>query len=95
MPPRHGKVVASDESHLTRHLVINLAYCALCIGYLARAFGRCHEELQSVRRREGKADVSLALKALEVARTQLVSFSATCLMEVRKPHFFIYFFIHE
>lgn len=51
-------------------------------GYLAGAFSRCHDELQTLRRRAGKADVALAVQGLEVAKTQLVNFSATCLMEV-------------
>ncbi|CAM9621268.1 unnamed protein product [Scytosiphon promiscuus] len=51
------------------------------IGFLAGAFSRCQDELQSVRRRVGKADVALALKALEATKVQLVNFSATCLME--------------
>ncbi|CBN78076.1 conserved unknown protein [Ectocarpus siliculosus] len=54
------------------------------IGFLAGAFSRCQDELQSVRRRAGKSDVALALKGLEAARTQLINFSATCLMEACK-----------
>eukprot|EP00903_Cladosiphon_okamuranus_P021833 g20076.t1 len=51
------------------------------IGYLAGAFSRCHGELQTLRRRVGTTDVALAVQGLEVAKTQLVNFSATCLME--------------
>lgn len=60
-------------------------YCFLfrrLAGFLAGAFSRCQDELQSVRRRAGKTDVALALKALEATKAQLVNFSATCLMEV-------------
>lgn len=52
-------------------------------GYLAGAFGRCHDEVQATRRKADKSDVPLTLKGLEAARTQIVNFSATCLMEVR------------
>lgn len=51
-------------------------------GYLAGAFGRCHDEVQATRRKADKSDVTLTLKGLEAARTQIVNFSATCLMEV-------------
>lgn len=53
-------------------------------GYLLAAFGRCGDELQSARRRGGKTDVSEVVEALEGTRTQLVSFSATSLMEVTR-----------
>lgn len=57
--------------------------CSACLeGYLAGAFTRCNGELQSARRKAGKADMALALKGLEAARAQLINFSATCLMEV-------------
>lgn len=52
-------------------------------GYLAGAFARCNDELQSVRRRSGKAGIELTIKTLESTRSQLVNYSATCLMEVR------------
>lgn len=83
----------SPCSHLPSRLpllrLLWLGYVKICIntlffrpGYLAGAFSRCQDELQSVRRRAGKADVALVLKGLEVTKTQLVNFSATCLMEV-------------
>ena len=53
-------------------------------GYLAGAFGRCQDEVQAARRKADKSDVTLTLKGLEVARSQLVNFSATCLMEVKR-----------
>eukprot|EP00904_Undaria_pinnatifida_P013657 jgi/Undpi1/9421/HiC_scaffold_27.g11878.m1 len=54
------------------------------VGYLAGAFGRCHDEVQVARRKVDKSDVTLTVKGLEAARTQIVNFSATCLMEACK-----------
>lgn len=72
-----------NDHHRPRIDPFRLLFCVFQLsGFLAGAFSRCQDELQSVRRRAGKVDVALALKALEATKAQLVNFSATCLMEV-------------